>query len=136
MPNPQLARHLIFMLILSMLEDLGIDAQLYENGAELVKGVLAAEESGEGYALVLMDIQMPEMDGIAATRELRKIGFSSAKLPIVAMTANAFESDVQDCLEAGMQDLLAKPISMSLLTNILSKWTAPVPDPRPEVLSS
>jgi len=136
MPNPQLARHLIFMLILSMLEDLGIDAQLYENGAELVKGVLAAEESGEGYALVLMDIQMPEMDGIAATRELRKIGFSSAKLPIVAMTANAFESDVQDCLEAGMQDHLAKPISMSLLTNILSKWTAPVPDPRPEVLSS
>ncbi len=118
------------MLILSMLTDLGVDAQLFENGAEAVKGIAEADDAGDGFGLVLMDIQMPEMDGMSATRELRKMGYSAAKLPIVAMTANAFKSDVQDCLEAGMQDHLAKPISVKLLTNILSKWLITVPDAR------
>ncbi len=116
------------MLILSMLKDLGAEAQLFENGAEAVKGIVEAEEAGDGYALVLMDIQMPSMDGISAARKLRQIGFSPAQLPIVAMTANAFETDVQDCLESGMQDHLSKPMSMNLLANTLSKWMPAAPD--------
>jgi two-component system sensor histidine kinase/response regulator len=73
------------------------------------------------YALVLMDMQMPVMDGIAATRELRHMP-GLAELPVVAMTANAQAVDRQRCLDAGMNDFLAKPIEPDLLWQTLLKW--------------
>ena len=115
------------LLIAAMLDEMGVASQLFENGEEAVASILAAERAGEGFALVLMDVQMPKMDGLKATQELRKTGLSPARLPIVAMTANAFESDIQECLDAGMQDHLSKPISSKALARILDNWVQPSP---------
>ncbi|MEP5938490.1 MAG: ATP-binding protein [Erythrobacter sp.] len=116
------------LLIAAMLDELGVESQLFEDGEEAVAGIAAAHEAGEGFAMVLMDVQMPKMDGIIAARELRKTGLTPEHLPIVAMTANAFESDIKECLDAGMQGHLSKPISIEVLSNTLKKWMD-----RPEV---
>jgi two-component system sensor histidine kinase/response regulator len=79
------------------------------------------------YDLVLMDMQMPVMDGVAATIEIRKLpGFEA--LPIVAMTANAMGKDRERCLQAGMSDFLSKPIEPDELWRVLLQWTR-VPQP-------
>ena len=90
------------MLALGMLQKLGCQADLAENGEE------ALEKIAAGYDLVLMDMQMPKIDGVTATRAIRQMQL--ARQPyIVALTANAMESDRQQCLAAGMNDFLAKP---------------------------
>ena len=84
------------------------------------------------YALVLMDIQMPEMDGIQATREIRSIP-KYESLPIIALTANAMEDDRRRCLEAGLNDVVAKPINPTILYRTIRQWAKPVvtsPPPR------
>lgn len=73
------------------------------------------------YALVLMDIQMPELDGLEATCQLRRQP-ELADLPVIAVTANAFDSDRQHCLAAGMTDFLPKPIGPEALYAMLYKW--------------
>ena len=87
---------------------------LAHNGQEAVDSVLNGE-----FALVLMDCQMPLMDGYAATRVLRANGFT---LPIIAMTANAMAGDTAKCLDAGMDDYLAKPVTQAMLATSLSRW--------------
>ena len=102
-----------------MLQEKGCLVDVAVNGQKAVEMVRLRE-----YALVLMDIQMPEMDGIQATREIRSDAqFDS--LPIVALTANAMEDDRQRCLEAGMNDHLAKPIEPELLYQAILKWARP-----------
>lgn len=75
------------------------------------------------FDLIIMDIQMPEMDGLEATRVIRQAGFD--KIPIIAMTANALESDREDCFKAGMNDYIAKPIRRELVYEIVKKWVFP-----------
>jgi signal transduction histidine kinase/DNA-binding response OmpR family regulator len=100
-----------------LLAKLGLDAVAACNGQEALE-MLAASR----FDLVLMDMQMPQMDGLEATRQLRARGFA---LPVVGLTANAFESDREACLDAGMDDHSAKPLTTVKLTDILQKHLSP-----------
>ena len=99
-----------------LLQAAGLTVDLAANGEEAVRMVREGS-----YALVLMDVQMPVLDGLQATRQLRALpGF--AGLPIVAMTANAFGDDRAACLDAGMNDHLSKPVSAERLYELLLHW--------------
>ncbi|HRF12098.1 MAG TPA: response regulator [Candidatus Accumulibacter phosphatis] len=104
----------------AMLESLGVTCSLAENGRVAIERL-----SRESFDLVLMDCQMPEMDGFAATREIRsrqQQGLLSTHLPIVALTANAVEGDRERCLAAGMDDYLSKPFTCERLRSTLLRW--------------
>ncbi|MFO1166264.1 MAG: response regulator [Paracoccus sp. (in: a-proteobacteria)] len=88
-----------------LLGDAGLVVDHAETGASPVNG----SRYGDSYAAVLMDVQMPEMDGVEAIRQIRRT-WSAERLPIIAMTAHAYEEDRQRCLDAGMCDHVAKPI--------------------------
>ncbi len=100
-----------------LLEKLGLEVESAENGCEAVERVL-----GGHYDLVLMDCQMPEMDGFEATRRIRAAGRASTDLPIVALTANAMSGDRERCLAAGMDEYLTKPLRRERLVEVLGKW--------------
>jgi signal transduction histidine kinase/DNA-binding response OmpR family regulator/HPt (histidine-containing phosphotransfer) domain-containing protein len=104
----------------AMLEGLGLDVSRAGNGAEALHSVQASE-----YDLVLMDCQMPVMDGFAATSEIRRHERARGRerqLPIIAITANALQGDRESCLAAGMDDYLSKPFTQQALGQTLSRW--------------
>ncbi len=100
-----------------MLAKLGIEADVATSGLEALDALL-----GVSYDLVLMDCQMPEMDGFEASRRIRERERGSRRLPIVAMTANAMVGDRERCLEAGMDDYIPKPVRMDDLRRALARW--------------
>jgi CheY-like chemotaxis protein len=99
-----------------LLEDAGLVVDLAEDGLQALD--LAKQNS---YALILMDMQMPHMNGIDATKAIRALPGYEQK-PIVAITANAFDEDCRLCLRAGMNDHIAKPVDPDKLYEILLKW--------------
>ena len=105
---------------LALLGRLGYQVDLAENG---LQGVEAAAR--QRYALILMDMQMPVMDGLTATRRIRELGGANRDVPIVALTANAMQSDQDACHEAGMNDFLAKPFDRAALVACIERWLAP-----------
>ena len=104
----------------AILEEAGLKVDAVEDGTDAVARMTEAAE--DAYDLILMDIQMPKMDGYTATREIRTLRSNKkANIPIVAMTANAFEEDRQKALKAGMNAHIAKPIDVSILMRTLDK---------------
>jgi CheY-like chemotaxis protein/anti-sigma regulatory factor (Ser/Thr protein kinase) len=107
-------------ILQSILEETKISIDWAENGRIAVDAFIAQPQK---YKMILMDMQMPELDGLAATREIRSLDFPEAKaIPIVAMTANAFKADVESCLAAGMNDHIAKPLDVDNLLLKLSRY--------------
>ena len=104
---------------LKMLEKLGYSANLANDGIEAI-----AMLADKHYDLVLMDVQMPRLDGYETTAKIRSSGRNEAHIPIIAMTANAMNCDRQKCLDAGMDDYLSKPVKADILAEMLKKWLA------------
>ncbi|MDX2151890.1 MAG: ATP-binding protein [Bryobacteraceae bacterium] len=103
-----------------LLKKLGIDVDVANNGVEALDAL-----SRVRYRLVLMDCQMPELDGFQATALLRSRPGLNARIPVVALTANAMKSDRDRCLAAGMDDYLSKPVSFHQLAALLDRWLPP-----------
>jgi len=107
-------------IIMALLESTEVDIDCAENGVQAVQMFIAAPER---YDLILMDLQMPEMDGMTATRVIRELAFEKAKtIPIVAITANVFQEDIDICMAAGMNDHLGKPLELEKMLKILKKY--------------
>ena len=102
---------------LAMLTKLGLEIDIANNGKEAAELV-----NKNSYDIVLMDCQMPEMDGFEATTLIRKQHENNTQLPIVAVTANASENDRTTCLEAGMNDFLSKPYTFKHLEQVIIRW--------------
>ncbi len=111
-------------LTLAMVKRAGHDCHLVPNGQEAVDEVLKASAQGRQYDLVLMDIQMPVMDGLQATREIRARGIAPDALPILAVTANAYADDIQLCQDAGMQAHLGKPLRFAELCHAIGEFSS------------
>ncbi|KAA0582486.1 response regulator [Azospirillum sp. B21] len=107
-------------LTLALLRRAGHSAEAVSNGEEAVEAV-----SARPYDLVLMDVQMPVMDGLEATRRIRRLSGPATRIPIVALTANAMQGDAAICLEAGMDDYLSKPINARKLLDTIARFVKP-----------
>jgi len=113
------------LLALTMLRKLGYSAHAVANGRE----ALDALDSATSYDLVLMDCQMPEMDGYQTTQAIRKQEQNTGQhIPIVALTANAMKEDEQKCLMSGMDDYVSKPIRKSALAEVIHRWVPTAKD--------
>lgn len=106
-----------------MLESIGLYADIAANGLEALESLKLSTHIAP-YTIVLMDCQMPEMDGYEASRAIRaaKAGVENISVPIIAMTANAMSGDREKCIAAGMDDYISKPINIAVLKNTLIKW--------------
>ena len=104
-------------VILGLLKKLGVEADIANDGIEGIEKI----NSGN-YEFVLMDCQMPNMDGYTATKKIRESETADKHLNIIAMTANAMEGDKEKCLAAGMDDYISKPIKPVVIKKILDKW--------------
>ncbi|MEM6567591.1 MAG: ATP-binding protein [Planctomycetota bacterium] len=105
------------LVVRKMLERIGYEAVLVENGEEAVDALREG-----GFCAVLMDCQMPVLDGYEATQRIRKLAGASAQTPIIALTANAMDGDEMRCLTSGMDDYLSKPVAPRDLADMLGKW--------------
>ncbi len=110
----------------AMLARLGHRGDVANDGGEAVSMV----ERGN-YDLVLMDMQMPNVDGLQATRLIRALPGPKGRIPIIAMTANALAGDRETCIDAGMDDYIAKPVDRRRLAAMLARWSAAVVPPPP-----
>ena len=122
------------VLISTVLKKAGADVAIADNGLVACEMVEKAENGGHPFDLVLMDMQMPVLDGYQASRRLRAAGCS---LPIIALTAHAMEGDREKCIEAGCTEYLTKPLDRRLLLQLCRRLTEPEPEaPLPKSDSS
>jgi CheY-like chemotaxis protein len=100
-----------------LLEHLGIRADVVSDGYEAIESL-----ARQAYALVLMDCQMPELDGFEATARIRSGETNGSRIPIIAMTASAMRGDRERCLAAGMDDYVSKPVRIEDLKTVVVRW--------------
>ncbi|PWC83036.1 regulator [Azospirillum sp. TSH100] len=112
------------MVVAGLLAKAGFSVETANGGAEAVEAVAQAPVPPEA---VLMDVAMPDMDGVTATATIRRMGDERARIPIIAVTANAQPEDRIRCLAAGMNDYLTKPVRRADLLGALERWLAPQP---------
>jgi CheY-like chemotaxis protein len=105
------------VLATTIIKRAGHSVEVAQNGAEAVDAVMLGD-----YDIILMDMHMPEVDGLEATRRIRRLDGPMRQAPIIALTANAMAADRQKCIAAGMDDFLSKPFEPSDLTSLLAKW--------------
>jgi len=104
-------------ILVALLENTGLIIKCVENGKEALDEI---ENNPDKYDIVFMDLQMPVMNGYDATRKIRALpGQNKEKLPIIAMTANVFKEDIENCIEAGMNDHLGKPLDIDIVMKAL-----------------
>ncbi len=108
-------------LAVALLKREGYRVDVAENGAKAVARFLAEPEA---YQLIFMDVHMPDMDGLTATRAIREAGH--ARIPIIAMTAHAMKGFREQCIEAGMNDYISKPIQKEKVYDMITRWVTPV----------
>ena len=107
-------------ILIALLSDTGIAIKCVENGKEALHEI---EANPDKYDIVLMDLQMPQMDGLEATKRIRALpGHNRDKLPIVAMTANVFKDDIDNCIAVGMDDHLSKPLDIEIVIKKMHKY--------------
>ena len=104
----------------AVLEKAGCEVELRSNGKDAIEAVRETD-----FDIILMDLSMPVMDGLQATRSIRKLSGVSSTTPIIAMTANVFAEDRNKCMQAGMNDFITKPIQQSKLLETLVHWLNP-----------
>ncbi|HMI65224.1 MAG TPA: response regulator, partial [Cyclobacteriaceae bacterium] len=102
-----------------VLHKLGYKPEMADNGQEALNATIQ-----KSVDLILMDVQMPEMDGLEATRQIRRRGGDQPV--IIAMTANAMQGDREECMQAGMDDYISKPVKMEILVSLLETWALKV----------
>jgi PAS domain S-box-containing protein len=107
-------------------KSLGFETDVVGDGEEALQALERL-----AYTLVLMDCQMPRMDGFEATRELRRREADGRRIPVIALTANAFASDREACMRAGMDDFLSKPVNLRDLAGVLERWSGTATAPAP-----
>ena len=110
----------------ALLAQLGYEVDVAPDGLRAVELALS-----QRYDAVLMDCQMPELDGFAATRQIRAAGGAAGATPVIALTASALSTDEQLCRDAGMDDFLTKPLRREVLARVLLRWTSAPPPPAP-----
>ena len=106
----------------AMISKAGITPEVAEDGEQALRAVRSAVERGEPFDLVLMDVQMPVMNGLEATAAIRELDSDVSNVPIVAMTANTLPEDREMCLAAGMDDYLPKPVRSQRMRGMLRRW--------------
>jgi CheY-like chemotaxis protein len=108
--------------IVHILQKAGAEVSVAENGQVAVDLALAAKHAGSAFDIILMDIQMPVMDGHEATRRLRQAGYTN---PLIALTANTTPQNRQKCMDAGCDDYMTKPFNISTLISAIAKHLVP-----------
>jgi CheY-like chemotaxis protein len=114
------------LLATTLLSQAGYEIDVAWNGNEAIEAVQKKD-----YAVVLMDVQMPELDGFEASRRIRSLQSPVRDVPIIAMTANAMKGDRERCLDAGMDDYLSKPIDRATLLEKVAHWAASTANTHP-----
>lgn len=107
-------------IVAMLLESTGIRIEFAENGKT---AVAAFKQNPDKFDIIFMDLQMPELDGLSATKEIRSLPFPDAKsIPIIAMTANVFQEDIDKCLDAGMNGHLGKPVDVGKIYEVIKRF--------------
>ncbi|GAG81917.1 unnamed protein product, partial [marine sediment metagenome] len=109
----------VHTLVRMVLEPAGLEVDSAENGKTTIEKALASQLAGQPYDIILMDVQMPELDGLEATRRLRQEGWER---PIIALTAHAMTGDKKRCLAAGCDDYIPKPITVEAMFDTIGRY--------------